>query len=131
MSFSESLRRKYAALPPVLRQVLHLSLVALLAAIVGAALFKSAKTNRVYLRELIETKTIERTAFEFTARLRASQSSNDISSAEWQRIEEGLRKCIVNQATIYITSDDTYLSQRANSETPTILASRFLQACGV
>lgn len=34
------------------------------------------------------------------------------------------------KATEYAASNDSYLSARANMDTPTILANRFLKACG-
>lgn len=130
MSFSESIRRKVAALPSAWRQFSYILLLALLATIVSSVLFKPAKTNRVYLAEIIENHALEKTATELVSRLRASPETKNLTDSDWQRMEEGLTACLVRQARLYAASDDPYLSVRANMETPTIFANRFLRACG-
>lgn len=119
-----------AALPSTWRQFSYILLVALLAAIVSAILFKPAKTNRVYLQEIIENHALEKTATELVARLRASPETKNVTDSDWQHMEEGLTVCLIKQARLYSVSDDPYLNVRANMETPTIFANRFLKACG-
>ena len=128
MSLANSMRQKISAVR--WRRFGYLLLVALLAAIASAVLFKPAKTNGIYLRELIENHTLEKTAARFVAQLRSSPETRDYTGSDWRRIEEGLTACLVKQAGEYATSNDPYLSVRANMETPTVLANRFLEVCG-
>jgi hypothetical protein len=108
----------------------YLLLVAFLAAIASAVLFKPAKTNGSYLREIIENHTFEKTAAGLVTQLRSLPETKDYTDSDWRRIEEGLTACLVKQAGEYATSNDPYLSLRANMETPTVLANRFLEVCG-
>lgn len=128
MILSESIRQKIAALR--LRQFGHILLVAFLAAIVSAVLFKPTKTNGMYLREIIENHGLEKTATELVARLRASPETKGYTDSDWKRIEEGLTACLVKQAGEYAASNDPYFGAKANMETPKIFATHFLQACG-
>ncbi|MGH7205790.1 MAG: hypothetical protein ACREI2_06235 [Nitrospiraceae bacterium] len=128
MSLAESIRQKMSASP--WRQFGHLLIVAFLAAIASAIFFKPVKSNGTYLRELIESHALEKTAAELVVRLRASPETKHFTDTEWKRIEEGLAACLVKQAEEHAASNDPYLSARANMETPTVLANRFLKACG-
>ena len=58
MSLGEALMRKLSALP--WRQFGHILLVAFLAAIAGAIFYKPAKTNGMYLSEIIESHALVR-----------------------------------------------------------------------
>lgn len=128
MTLGEVLGKKISALP--WRQIGHFLLVSFLAIIVGAIFYKPAKTNGMYLRELIENHILEQTATRIVAQLRASTDTRDYNESDWKQIEEGLSECMVKNATEYEASNDPYLNIRANMETPTNLANRFLKACG-
>jgi coproporphyrinogen III oxidase len=108
----------------------HIFVVALLAAVVGAIFYKPAKTNGMYLQELIDTGTVKKLSERLVAQLRASPDTKDFKESDWKRIEEGLSECMAKEAATYEASGDPYLQVRANMETPTILANRFLKACG-
>ena len=128
MSLGEALTRKLSALP--WRQFGHILLVAFLAAIAGAIFYKPAKTNGMYLNEIIENHALEQTAARLVTQLRASPDTKDYKESDWKQIEQGLSECLVKKSTEYAASNDSYLSARANMDTPTILANRFLKACG-
>jgi hypothetical protein len=130
MSFAEIVRKCFVELSPKLWQFGRILLVVFLASIVGAVAWKPIKTNGMYLTELIESRTLEKTATELISRLRSSPETKDFTQSDWQQMESGLSLCLMKQAKEYAVSSDPYLSARANKETPTILANRFLKACG-
>jgi|SRR6266404_1298044 len=113
-----------------LRQLGHILLVAFLAAIAGAIFYKPAKTNGMYLQELIENHALEKTAAGIVAKLRESPENKDIKESVWKQTEEGLSGCLVKKANEYAMSNDRYLNARANMDTPANLANRFLKDCG-
>jgi hypothetical protein len=130
MSFAEIVRKRFAELRPKWWLFGQILLIAFLASIVSAVAWKPTKTNGMYLDELIESRTLEKTAMELISRLRSSPETKDFTQSDWQQMESGLSLCLVKQAKAYAASSDPYLSVRANKETPTILANRFLKACG-
>ena len=128
MSIIETFRQKQSTtIWPLIGGII---LVAFVAAIVSAIFYKPAKTNGVYLQELIDTHTLEQTATKFVTKLRASPETKDYKESEWKQIEEGLSKCLVKEATEYAASNDQYLNRPADMNTPTEFANRFLKACG-
>ena len=128
MNLGETIAMKISALP--WRQLGHILLVSFLAAIAGAIFYKPAKTNSMYLSEILENNVLEQTAARLVTQLRASPDTRDNKESDWRKIERGLSECLLKKATEYAASNDPYLSARANTETPTILANRFLKACG-
>lgn len=128
MSIAETFRQKQSA--ALWRLIGGLILVAFLAAIVSAIFYKPAKTNGVYLQELIDNRTLEQTATKIVTKLRASPEAKDYKESDWKQIEDGLSKCLVKEATEYAASNDQYLNSPADMNTPTELANRFLKACG-
>lgn len=130
MSFAEIVRKRFAELRPKWWLFGQILLIALLASIVSAVAWKPTKTNGMYLDELIESRTLEKTAAELISRLRSSPETKDFTQSDWQQMESGLSLCSVKQAKAYAASSEPYLRERANTETPKILANRFLKACG-
>ena len=88
------------------------------------------KTNRSYLKELIETGYLEKGAVGFVETARKANTASSPTIAEWELIEKGLSQCLVKEANGYLASTDPYLDARANKDTPRILATRFFKACG-
>ncbi len=88
------------------------------------------KTNRSYLKELIETGTIEKAASGFVRGARNANAAASPTDVEWAQIEKGLSQCMVKEANSYVSATDPYLDARANKETPRLLAARFFKACG-
>lgn len=124
---------------PVLRQAIdavpwvplkRILLLVLVIFVVYSAYFKPTKTNGMYLQEIIDTHTLEKTASGLIAKLKASPETTNYSEAAWKDMEEGLSRCLVAKAAEYAASGDPYLKARANMETPTVLANRFLKGCG-
>ena len=89
----------------------------------------SSKTNRVYLKEVIESGTIEKTAAELVAS--AKKADNKTNEAEWKHIEKGLSECMAKESTKYLASDDPYLDEKADKTSPHVLVKRILKSCGV
>ena len=106
------------------------ALLVLVAFVVYSAYFKPTKTNGAYLQELIDNHTIEQTASRLISKLKESPETANYTEAVWKDMEAGLSRCLVAKATEYAASSDAYLKARANMETPTVLANRFLKACG-
>jgi TPR repeat protein len=103
-------------------------------AIIAAGVIRSyvwpEKTNGQYLRELIETGTVQKTATVYVATIKKANTAPMPTEAEWVQIEKGLAECLVKQANNFLASGDPYLSVRADKTTPPFLAKRFLAACG-
>ncbi len=59
-----------------------------------------------------------------------AKTEDSINDSEWQKIEKRLSECMAKEAKSYLLSGDAFLDQRADHETPRILAERFLKACG-
>jgi hypothetical protein len=112
------------------RYLVHVLVIALLGSVASAILYKPAKTNDAYLQELIDTRTVTALSAKLVAQMRAAPENKDFTDSDWNKIEKGLAECMLKHATEYATSNDPYLNARSNRETPTILASRFLKACG-
>lgn len=97
----------------------------------------SQKTNRTYLRELIENGYIEKAAVAFlsqsirtrTGNVIIDIGGNSISEVEWRRIEKRFSECAANEARKYVESDDPYLNAQANKDTPRVLSERFYKPC--
>jgi GrpB-like predicted nucleotidyltransferase (UPF0157 family) len=85
-------------------------------------------TNRDYLVQLMDRGTLEQTARAIVSDALAQ------TPQERQHVEE-LRTyaahCLKDQAAAYLASGDSYLSQPADRDTPTVLALRFMTACGL
>ena len=128
MSIAEHLRAKVSALP--WRIVGRLLLVSLLAGVVSAIFFKSAKTNGMYLQEIIENHALQKTASGLVAQYRTASDAANYSESDWTQLEERLSRCLISKATEYAASNDPYLKVRADMDSPKILAARFLRACG-
>jgi hypothetical protein len=109
-----------------------MKIVAVLA--VGTILSKTffppeSKTNYAYLQELITDK-----AFEKTAEKLVDQFKSQNPGLDEQRLLQTkaiISECLKSQAQSYLTSGDPYLQASANKETPTVLASRFMNACNL
>jgi hypothetical protein len=106
-----------------------LSILVVVAALGTIFYQRTQYTNRIYLKELIESHTIEKTASAVVASARKAESAKG-SDNEWKVIEQGLSDCMVREANLYLESDDPYLLERANKITPQVLAARFLKSCG-
>ena len=91
---------------------------------------KTHYTNRIYLKELIESNTIEKAASGIVASARKAESAKGIGNDEWKVIEQRLSDCMVKEAKLYLVSDHPYLLERANKDTPRILSARFMRSCG-
>lgn len=92
----------------------------------------SHKSNEQYLDEIINNHTEEKLSSMLVEQWRQSASDADaISPEEWRRIEVGLSACIQQRIKEYKTSGDQYLKMRLDSNTPMVLADRFLRECGV
>jgi hypothetical protein len=102
----------------------------LLGSIVSAVFYKPDKTNRAYLQELIDSDTIREMPKRLVAQMRSDPKNKNFTDHDWESIDRGLSECISKQSSQYVASGDPYLKARANKETPNILASRFLKACG-
>lgn len=101
--------------------------------VVGGAILSyisPKKTNRSYLKELIETGSIEKAASGFVRAARNTNAAASSTDVGWAQIEMGLSQCMVKEANSYVSTIDPYLDARANKETPHLLAARFLRACG-
>jgi hypothetical protein len=118
-----------AALRQSTRLAIHLAIVSVLAGTISAFIYKPSKTNRAYLLELVGNQTMEKTAAALVSQLRAVPGTN-YTPTEWRRIEAGLSACLDREARLYAASADPYLGARANADSPTILARRFLKTCG-
>jgi len=129
MSIAEIFRKKISAVAPW-RLLWHLILVAFLSGIVSAIFYKPAKTNGMYLQELIDNHMLEQFTAKFVNQLRRSSQTEDYEESDWKQIEEGISGCLVKKAVEYAASNDSCLNLRANMETPTELASHFLKTCG-
>jgi hypothetical protein len=90
---------------------------------------QSRSTNVVYLKELIESHMIEKAASGFLVSARKA-GSGEVGDSEWETLHRALSDCMVREANMYVVSDDPYLRERANKNTPEILAARFLRNCG-
>lgn len=90
----------------------------------------AGSTNQAYLRELLETQTIEQTAAQLVASWKNAEGAENLAGVDWQDVELRLAECMVSEATTYLKSDDPYLRERANKTTPQVLAKKFLAACG-
>jgi len=88
------------------------------------------KTNGQYLREVIETGTIQKTATAYVATIKKANTALTPTDAEWVQIEKGLSECMVKESSKYLSSNDLYLNAKADKATPHFLAQRFLSACG-
>lgn len=88
------------------------------------------KTNRSYLKEVIETGYIEKTAVAVVQEMRKENTADSPNEAEWGQIEQGLSQCMAKEANKYLLSGDPYLDARANKKSPQLLAAQFLKACG-
>nr|CUV20550.1 protein of unknown function [Ralstonia solanacearum] len=73
-------------------------------------------TNRDYLVGLLDSGTLDQTA------------RTVVPDARAQAIAA---QCLKGQAAAYLASGNPYLLQEANRDTPTILALRFMSACGL
>jgi hypothetical protein len=95
------------------------------------------KTNRTYLKELIENGYIEKAAAASLSQLIRARTGdvitdiggNSISEAEWNRIEKRFSECAAREAHNYLISDDPYLNAQANKDTPGIFCERFFKPC--
>lgn len=95
------------------------------------------KTNRTYLKEVIENGYIEKAAVTFLSQLIRARignvitdtGGNSISEGEWKRIEKRFSECAAKEANNYLLSDDLYLNAQANKDTPRILSERFFKPC--
>ena len=103
--------------------------VAVMAAVVQVIFFKPTKTNSMYLRELIDSHTIEKSATAFVAQLRRSPDASNFRPEDWRQIEQQFSECLVREAKQYLASEDAYLSYRANRDTPNVLVKQFFTAC--
>ena len=88
------------------------------------------KTNRSYLREVIENGYIENAAAVSVDTMKKADTGRSIGDAEWENIKRELSECMLREANRYLVSEDPFLDERANKETPRILAERFLKTCG-
>jgi hypothetical protein len=111
------------------RPIGYILLLALGGAIVSGIFYKPAKTNGMYLQELIDDHMLEKTAAGVITKLKASPETKNYTESDWKQMEVGLSGCFVKKATEYASSNDPYLSAPANMDTPTNLANRFLKAC--
>ncbi|MBI5044289.1 MAG: hypothetical protein HZC10_10780 [Nitrospirae bacterium] len=127
MDIGNQLRKRLG--PLTLSGWLSLFLVALVGGVI-LSYVQPSKTNRTYLKELIESDTIEKTAIEFVAVVRKTDNARTANETEWKQIEKGLSECMVREANKYVASNDPYLEAKADKTTPHILAKRFLRACG-
>lgn len=128
MNFGNVLRKRFG--PLTLGSWLSLFFVVLVGNVILNYL-QPSKTNRTYLKEVIESGTIERTATEFVASVRKADGDRISNDAGWKQIEKGLSECMVRESNKYITSDDPYLNVQADKTSPSILVQRFLKVCGV
>lgn len=93
------------------------------------------KTNRSYLKEVIENGTIEKAAVAYIDAMKKAKMENktlptsSINDAELERIKKGLSECMSKEANNYLEGSDPYLDAKADKETPRILLERFLKAC--
>ncbi len=87
------------------------------------------KTNRSYLLEIVETKTLQKTASALVAKARIETKSASQNDADWTQIENSLSGCMVKEANNFLASGDPYLTLKADKATPVYLAKRFLDAC--
>jgi hypothetical protein len=103
-------------------------------AIIAAGVIRSyvwpEKTNGQYLRELIDTGTVQKTATAYIAATKKANTLPTPTEAEWVQIEKGLSECLVKQANDFLASGNPYLSVKADKATPSFLAKQFLHACG-
>ena len=90
--------------------------------------YQPEKTNRSYLKELIQSDYIEKTAAALVDKTKQIETADTLNY--WEMIENRLSECMVKEAKKLLASGDPYLDERANKETPVILAERFLKACG-
>lgn len=88
------------------------------------------KTNRAYLKELIEGGAVQKTATGIVSKERKASTAPTLSDAEWMQIEKGLSECLVKEANKFLASGDPYLIGKADKSTPITLAKLFLDACG-
>ncbi len=88
------------------------------------------KTNRLYLQEIIKSGMIVKAAVQLVAKLKNEDNDPNISEADWLQIEKGLSDCMIGEANKYLGSDDPYLMAKADMNSPTVLAEKFLRACG-
>jgi hypothetical protein len=95
------------------------------------------KTNRTYLKELIENGYIEKAAVASLSQLIRTRTGNvnidiggnSISEVEWKKIEKRFSECAAREAHNYLISDDPYLNAQANKDTPGIFSERFFKPC--
>lgn len=99
--------------------------------IIYSAFNKAPQTNRQYLKSVIETHTLDKTAKAVVAKLKSSQQQQPLSQEAWDQMEAGLIESMNLRAKIYIESNDPYLDAMANMDTPKILSTRLLRESGV
>lgn len=109
-----------------------LKIVAVLA--VGTILSKTffppeSKTNYSYLQGLIIDKAFEKTADKLVDQFKSHNPGLD--EQRLLQTKAIISECLKSHAQSYLTSGDPYLQASANNETPTVLASRFMNACNL
>ena len=95
------------------------------------------KTNRTYLKELIDNGYLEKASASFLSQLIRARTpngitdigGNSISGAEWKTIEKRFSECVAKEAHNYLASDDRYLNAQADKDTPRVLSERLLKPC--
>jgi hypothetical protein len=112
-----------------LRLVGSIIVVSILAGVVNAVFFEPHKTNGEYLQEIIKSRTLEKTAMGIGEKYHAMNPNAKIDEAELVKFEENLSQCLTKKANEYALSNDPYLNQRADKNSPTILAKKFLKEC--
>ena len=109
---------------------LSLLLVSVLAGVFGNLFYSSKKTNRIYLIDIIDKHYSEKIAAEIISKAREGPHKGDFSNADWENVEHGLAKCLDREEKEYLESNDPYLNEKANMESPKVLSGRFLKSCG-
>lgn len=98
--------------------------------IISKTFFPSeSKTNYAYLQELITDKAFEKTAEKLVDQFKSQNPGLD--ETRLLRTKAIISECLKSQAQSYLTSGDPYLQASVNQETPTVLASRFMNACNL
>ncbi len=104
--------------------LLNIVLVVFVVRMFTAPVISNSKTNRTYLKSLIDSGTIKETAVALTGVVRKKDGEEGIKNLEWELVETTLTECMLQEAKIYLASRDPFLNERANKQTPTILFKR-------
>ena len=90
---------------------------------------QESKTNYLYLQELITENAFEKLAEKLVDQFKSQNPGLDEQRLLQTKVM--ISECLKSQAQTYLTSGDPYLQASANKETPSVLASRFMNACNL